>query len=196
MAADARGHGPDGDEFDPGADKPELDPYTPNALVTIVGVRGDDGELRAATTMTMTMEALHADVVEREIRGRAADERLNIVDKIAAERLKPVDYAVYRIMREEAHMLHISRSTAKDLTVDQTTLAKVIQERLDYQHGQGAYMAMNRVRDVLGKDAGIGEVDLSPKAEARLRMGRDEAVDAGLAAKPKARNTEKGAELY
>ncbi|MDA8093657.1 MAG: hypothetical protein M0T84_07030 [Betaproteobacteria bacterium] len=164
--------------------QPLFSAYEANARVTIVGYRDDDGELTPPAVISAA--DLHEDILEREERGRQADEALDCVDKAAAERLKDVDYAVYRIMREQAHMIHIRRDVAKDIEGRDSTLAKVIKARLQYQHEQGAYMAMSRVTKIL-QEGGVGPAESSEKAVARLAMSTAEAIEAGIAAKPRAR---------
>jgi hypothetical protein len=116
---------------------PELEPYPPNRLATVYVYRDDQGRMRGYSTTT---EELHEDVRELEVRARIADEKIAVLDKVAAATLKPVDYAVYRIMREEAYRIN----NARDRDID-ASLAQVVQRQLAYDHAQGADTAMNAI---------------------------------------------------
>jgi hypothetical protein len=164
---------------------PELEPYQPNRLATVYVYRDDQGRMRGYSTTT---EELHEDVRELEVRARIADEKIAVLDKVAAVTLKPVDYAVYRIMREEAYRIN----NARDRDID-ASLTQVVQRQLAYDHAQGADTAMKRVQKILA-EAGLKDPsELSPQAQRRLAMTTDDAVKEGLAAKPQRR--QKGKEL-
>jgi len=156
-------------------ESPDDEPYAENRLVTIYTARDDQNEIAA---YAMFASDLREEVVEREIRGRAADKMLETLDKVAATSLKPLDYAVYRIMRDEAYRIDANRDVDKPLT-------KVVQEQLQYDKVQGADLAIKRVKQHL-TELGLKDVDeLSDQAKKRLTMTTDQAVAEGVANKPK-----------
>lgn len=156
-------------------ESPTNEPYAPQRLVTVYDARDDNNVLDA---YTMRTDQLQADVEEREVRARIADQKLAIVDKIAASALKPIDYAVYRVMRDESYRI------GSNADVDMP-LSRVVQERLQYEKLQGADLALKRVQRQLAEHGLKSEGELSPAAKQRLDMSTDQAVEAGLAAKPK-----------
>jgi hypothetical protein len=152
--------------------EPANDPYAPERLVTVYEARDDNNTVNA---FVMRADSLRAEVEEREVMGRIADAKLAIVDKVAASVLKPVDYAVYRVMRDEAY--RIGSNADVDLT-----LTKVVQEKLRYEKLQGADAALKRVQKQLA-EYGLKDVgELSEQAKQRLAMSTEQAIAAGVAA--------------
>jgi hypothetical protein len=154
---------------------PTNDPYSPERLVTVYEARADNNTVDA---FVMRADSLRAEVEEREVMGQIADVKLAIVDNVAASVLKPVDYAVYRIMRDEAY--RIGANADVDLP-----LSKVVMEQMRYEKLQGADLALKRVQKQLG-EYGLKDVgELSEQAKQRLAMSTEQAVEAGVAAKPR-----------
>lgn len=159
---------------------PEHAAYADNDMVTIYGAdRAEDGS--AMPDMVVLAGELRDDVAEREIAGRAADNAVAVLDRIAATTLKEVDYSTYRIMRNEAYRI--------DKREHGETLAEQVQEQMMYTHRQGADMSIKRVKETLAKAAAdmpaLADIELTKKAQGRLAATDAEVIAAGIAARPK-----------
>ncbi len=155
--------------------KPANAPYASDHMVTVYDSRDDANTLQA---YAMRADQLQSEVHEREVRGRAADKKLAIVDKIAATVLKKLDYATYRIMRDEAYRVNANAD------VDMP-LSRVVQDQLKYDKLQGADLAIKRVQKALA-EAGLKDVsELSEQARQRIAMPTEQAIADGVATKPR-----------
>ena len=159
---------------------PEHAQYGDSDMVTIYGAgRAEDGS--AVPEMVMSAGALREDVAEREIAGRAADNAVAVLDRIAATTLKEVDYATYRIMRNEAYRI--------DTREQGETLAAQVQEQMQYTHRQGADASIKRVKEILAKESvdvsAAADIKLDKKAQDRLDATDADVITAGVAARPK-----------
>lgn len=156
---------------------PQQEPYSPSRDALVYGARDEKGEVFG---VLRSAQDLHEEAQEREIRARAADDKVAVLDAIAAATLKPLDYAVYRVMRDEAYRLE-KRERGEELT-------KVVQEKLRYEKLQGADLAIRRVRDRLaqaGVDQDTAVLEKDQKVVDRLSMTTEQAIAEGLGGKPR-----------
>lgn len=150
--------------------------------------RDDDGTPVAMELMTAG--SLSDEAIELIERGKHAEKAIAVLDQVAAEELKPVHYAVYRIMRAESYRL------GQDVVGE--TLTQQVHEQMQYKLRSGAEQAVARVQQLLSKidvQADLGE----PSAQARARMAApdDQIIREGIDARPKTvhRLAPKGAAL-
>jgi hypothetical protein len=154
--------------------------YGPNDSVLIATGWDKSGEVAG---YRMSVEDLHVEVQEMNERALAADKAVARLDRVAAEVLPPVDYGVYRVMREHAHLMSPGRRSAVDREIGVEPVAQVVKREMQYEYEQGARLAMQRVQKTLQK-ANVDVENLSPKAQARLAMSTDDAVKAAIDARP------------
>lgn len=140
---------------------------------------------------------------EQEHQKRVAENKiLQNMPKLAAEYLKPNEYAAYRVMIDNEHLLDWKIEKGKvqfkartlDASDPENTIGKILQRDLNYQNIRGANMlienTVSRLNQVL-RERGDQEVVLSDKAAERMRKSTAQIV-ADPAAQAKRR---KGPEL-
>lgn len=118
---------------------------------------------------------------------------------LAAEHLNPKEYAAYRVIIENIHLLNWKlendRLVVKAKTLDgkdkENTIGKILQRELDYQHVQGANLTIRKtiqkMNGLLNQRADSGLAP-SPKAAERMQQTTREVID-------NARAQRKGPEL-
>lgn len=139
------------------AGEPEFAPYPADASVTVSTNLGDE-----ASVGVTPLANLRGEIIEDEDRRQRADQQVANLDIYAAENLKPADYAVYRIMRDNAGMLGVRKNEYGDRTVNQA-----VEDELNYTK-QGASMAVKRVVEQLSRADLTTELVPSQKGAERI----------------------------
>ncbi|QER43211.1 hypothetical protein [Acidithiobacillus caldus] len=146
------------------------------------------------------------DYVTRKIETETEQERaalasqnnlLQNLPKIAAEHLSPKEYAAYRIMIDNDHLIDWKiekdgkiRFMPKTLDASdpENTVGKIVQRELDYQNIRGANMLIESTVEKLNglvRDRGAQDTELSDKGRERMQKTTKEVV-ADPAAKARA----------
>ena len=166
-------------------EQPEFPAYKDDAMITVEG-RG-----------AVPLVDLREDIAEREERYRRADDRVAALSVYAAETLKPADYAVFRVMLENADLIDPdgrSRARGKYVKNGQEVaeedrrkpLTEVVQEKLGLSN-RGALDALARVQERLAAARDVLDTTTTPNDRATARMGMSADVLA-----EKVRNRERG----
>lgn len=106
---------------------------------------------------------------------------------LAAEHLKPKEYAAYRVMIENEHLIDWKIENSKVIMKARTlnagdqenTIGKILQRELDYQHVRGANLTVQqtiRKMNVLLKQQGREDMTPSPKASERMQKSTNEVL--------------------
>lgn len=155
---------------------PEHKPYADGASVAVMGV-GRDAAGNGIIDHAVLTKDLHADIADREQAALVADSHVAVMDRVAAEKLSGMNYAVYRVMRKEAHLI--------GNTENGTTLTQSIKEQLHFGSTQGVENAVKVVKDALRKE-GLKDIEeLSAKAARRMDMTDAEIASAVITKKAK-----------
>lgn len=108
---------------------------------------------------------------------------------LAAEYLKPQEYAAYRVMIENEHLIDwklengqvVMKAKTLDAGDPENTIGKILQKELGYQHVRGANMVIKQTVDKMnGLLHEHGKADLTPsqKAAERMQQRTREVLDA------------------
>ncbi len=166
--------------------------------------RGHHGTVGLDAVGSVRVEDYVARKIEREEQQErealaAQNQVLQNLPKIAAEKLNPKEYAAYRLMIDNEHLLDWKigndgkmqfRAKTLDASDPENTIAKIVQRELDYQNIRGANMLVETTVDKLNglmREAGEKEVSLSDAGQTRMRQSTREIVSdpAARARKPK-----------
>lgn len=181
---------PEQEERAPSADmQPDMQPADADDPIGVYGYERDEDGAPVAKEF-ITAGALSDEAIELIERGAQAEKAIAALDQAAAETLKPVDYAVYRIMRAESYRL--GQATVGE------SLAHQVQEQMEYKLRQGAEQAIDRVKKTLARiDPDMARSEPSAQAKARMAASDDEVIRQGIDARPKTihRVPAKGVEL-
>jgi hypothetical protein len=151
---------------------------TPNVTVRLTGITQNEDEL--AGLSTASYEHMHVDRESREERLQN-NQYLSALPIVAADKLPDLNYAVYRVLIDNTHLLDWTlnaqgeialKAKSMDKLDTSNTISKVLKTELGYDHERGASFAVHSTLKKLNVILANIELDkVEPSVKVLDRIG-------------------------